>query len=94
MSFQSLQKARVSKDLTENAESQYVPNLEVVFHLGKVEVRSETSLDEFGSVVEKVETKVEHGSRHGFTIDDDSGFVEVPASRSEGRSQRHPTRRL
>lgn len=91
MSFQSLQKIRVSRDITQEAESRYIPNFEVVLHLGKVEVGSETSLDKFGGVVEKVETKVEHGSRHGFTVDDDSCFVKVPASRSGGCSERQST---
>ena len=34
-------------------------SLKVVLHLGKVEVRSQAALDELGSVVEEVETKVE-----------------------------------
>jgi hypothetical protein len=59
---------------------QGLPNFEVVFHLGQVEVRTETLFDGLECVVEKVETKVEHGTRHGFTVDDDSGFVQVPSS--------------
>lgn len=55
---------------------------EVVLHLGEVEIRSRTSRDEFAGVVEKVETKVEEGAGHGSTVDNQTGFGEVPSSRS------------
>lgn len=58
-------------------------SLEVVFHLREIEVRAVASLDEFRSVVEKVNGKVEKTAGDGLSIDEDVAFVEVPSSWSE-----------
>jgi hypothetical protein len=56
----------------------------VVLHLGKVEVRSGTALDELGGVVEEVEAKVEEGCRHGLAVDQEPGLIKVPSTRTVG----------
>ena len=53
-----------------------------MLHLGQVKVRTESSLDGLECVVEKVETKVEHGAGQGLSVDDDAGLVEMPSSGS------------
>ena len=65
----------------------YSPSLKVVLHLGKVEVRSSSSLDELVSVVEEEESKVEDGSRHRGSVDEQPGLVEMPSSRSGAKEK-------
>lgn len=84
MSFQSLHTRRLVSPIP--CARVDLPDFEIVLHLGQVEVRSESSFDGFECVVEKVETKVKHGAGQGFSVDDDSGLVEVPSSRSGTRS--------
>lgn len=64
------------------------PSLEIVLHLGKVEVRSSSSLDELVRVVKEEESEVEDGSRHGGTVDEHSRLVEMPSSRSNDEDRR------
>jgi hypothetical protein len=56
------------------------PSFQVVLHLGQVKVRPAAPLDQLVSVVEEVESEIEHGSGQGFSIDLNSGFVQVPSS--------------
>lgn len=56
------------------------PCLQMRFHLGQVKVWTGTSLDQFLSIVEKIETKVEKAARYWLTINDEMLFLEVPAS--------------
>lgn len=53
-----------------------------------LEVRTGSSGEELGGVVEEVESKVEEGSRHGLAVDDNVGLVKVPSTGSdeEGRA--------
>ena len=53
---------------------------EVVFHFGKVEVRSKTALHELVSVVIKVHGKVEQRPRDGLVVDSNAGLVEMPST--------------
>jgi hypothetical protein len=54
-----------------------------MLHLGKVEVRSQTSLDLLVCIVEEEETEVKERTRHGLPIDGDVTFLEMPASSSD-----------
>lgn len=58
------------------------PRLKIVLHLGQVEVRTSSPFDELVSIVQEEEREVEDRSRHGSSVDEESGLVEVPASRS------------
>jgi hypothetical protein len=51
-----------------------------MLHLGQVEIRPGAPLDELVSIVEEVESEIEHGSGQGFSIDLNSRFVKVPSS--------------
>lgn len=53
-----------------------------MLHLGEVEVGSKASLDELMGVVEEVNGEIEDGSRDGDSIDEDTGLLQMPASRS------------
>lgn len=57
--------------------------LEVVLHLGEVEVWAKAALDELVGVVEEVETKVKERTRHGLAVNDDTGLLEVPSTRTD-----------
>lgn len=61
------------------------PSFEMVLHLGKVEVGTGAAFDELGGVVVEVETEVEEGGRHGLAIDQETGLVEVPSTRTMGQ---------
>jgi len=53
---------------------------EIVFHFGKVEIRSETALHELMSVVIKVHGKVEQRPGDGLVVDGNAGLVEMPST--------------
>jgi len=54
--------------------------LEVVFHLGEVEVWTRTTLDEFVCIVEEVEGEVEKRAGNGTIVDCNARFIEMPAT--------------
>ena len=56
------------------------PGFKAAFEFGQIKVRPAAPLDEFVSVVEEVESEIEHGSGQGFSIDLNSRFVKVPSS--------------
>ena len=55
-------------------------SFEIVFHLGEIEVRTLTILDELLGIVEEIETKVEERARHRLAINLNVWLVEMPAS--------------
>ena len=57
-------------------------SLLVVFHLGKIEVRTESASYELLGVVEEVERKVKQGAGHGSVVDGHSGLVQMPSART------------
>jgi len=59
-----------------------LPGFQVRFHLGQVEVRTLTTLDELLGIVEEVEREIKDGSRTRFTVNEDVLLEHVPTSRS------------
>jgi len=57
-------------------------SFQVMLHLWKVIVRTESAIDKHASVVEEVETEIKDGAGHGDAVDQDTRLVEVPAARS------------
>jgi len=55
-------------------------SLEIVLHLGEIEVRPGAAFDELLCVVIKVEGKIKERARHGDIVDCHSRFVQVPTS--------------
>jgi len=55
----------------------------VVLHLGEVEIRTGSSLDELTRIVEEVEGKVEDGTGNWCVVDGHPRLVEMPSSRPE-----------
>jgi len=49
--------------------------LEIVFHLGQVEVGTRAPLDKLLGIVIEEERKVKDGSRHRLIVDGDAGLV-------------------
>ena len=58
----------------------------VVLHFRKIKVWTGPSLDEFTSVMEEVESKIEDGTGKRGIVNGNPRFVEVPSSRTEKRS--------
>lgn len=54
--------------------------LEIVLHLGEVEVRAKASGNQLLGVVEEIETKVEQAARDGLSVNGEVLLLEVPAS--------------
>jgi hypothetical protein len=54
----------------------------VRFHLGEIEVRTLTTLDELLGIVEEVKGEIKDGSRAGLTVNEDVLLNHVPTSRS------------
>jgi hypothetical protein len=52
----------------------------VGFHLGEVEVRTLTTLDQFLGVVEEVQGEIKDGGRAWFAINEDMLFNHMPAT--------------
>lgn len=55
-------------------------SLEVVLHLGQVEVWAEASLQKLFGVVEEVKTKVKETAGHGLVVDSEVGLIQMPTS--------------
>lgn len=55
-------------------------SLEIMFYLGKVEIRPRTTLDKLIRIVEEVKCKVKDTSRHRSVINCNSRLVQVPSS--------------
>jgi hypothetical protein len=53
---------------------------EIVLHLREIKVRPGAVGEEVGGIMEKVETKVEDGTRDGPVVDGDSDFIEMPSA--------------
>lgn len=72
-------------DITLGKGENIVPeaSLLVVLHLGKVEVRTRSSIDEFTSVMEEVEGKIEDGAGNGGVVNGNPRLVEMPSSGTE-----------
>jgi ElaB/YqjD/DUF883 family membrane-anchored ribosome-binding protein len=56
---------------------------EMGFHLGKIEVRTESVLDKLVSIVVEIETKVKDRARHRLTINQDMLLFQVPSTGSK-----------
>lgn len=61
--------------------------LEVAFHLGEVEVRTEALTLGLDGIVEEVETKVKEGTRDGLAINGDMLLLEVPATGTDNEGR-------
>ena len=64
----------------------------VVLHLGEVEIRTNSSLDEFTRIVEEVKGKVKDGTGNGCVVDGHPWLVEMPSSRTEKKSYEYTLR--
>jgi hypothetical protein len=62
-----------------------LPSFKVGFHLGEVEVRPLTTLDQFLGVVEEVQGEIKDGGRACFTINEDMLFNHMPATGTKKR---------
>lgn len=56
------------------------PGLVVRFKLRQIEVGAKSASNQLFSVVEKVKTKVEEGSRDGSTVDEEMLFIQMPTT--------------
>ena len=79
-SDRSLRQAELASREAEDVVPQ--SSLEVVLHLGEVEVRAKAPLDELGGVVVEVDGKVEQTARDGLAVDQDVTLLQVPSSGS------------
>ena len=67
-------------------------SLQVRFHLGQVEVRTEPAGHQLPGVVVEVQTKVEQTTGDGLAIDGEVLLIEVPASSTGNQSGESPVR--
>ena len=79
-SDRSLRQAELASREAEDVVPQ--SSLEVVLHLGEVEVGARAPLDELGGVVVEVDGKVEQTARDGLAVDQDVTLLQVPSSGS------------
>ena len=69
-------------------------SFKVVFHLWKVEIGTGAALDEFVSIVVKVEREIEQRGRQGSIVNRHAGLVQVPTPRSIGSVNEHRFREI
>ena len=53
-----------------------------MLHLREVEIGANSRRDEVLGVVEEVEREIEDGTTHGLIVDGNTGFIEMPATRT------------
>lgn len=69
--------------LRENEDIVPEAGLEIVLHLGQIEVRATAARNELLGVVVEVKTEIEERSGHGCAVDVDAKFVKMPSTRTD-----------